>query len=122
MSADKEVKRSIVMPLVDVPYEFVGIESADLEAGLERLKREKEELQKLLDEARKAQVVPQAPKRSRAEAVDPGAENGREVAEQGRQAKAEADTLLNRANSLSTSEWMPVFQSTAMSVEVLSLL
>ena len=96
MSADKEVKRSIVMPLVDVPYEFVGIESA--EAGLERLQREKEELQKLSDEAMKAQVEPQAPKRSRAETDDPGAGNGREVAEQGRQAKAEADKLLNRAN------------------------
>ena len=59
---DKEVKRSIVMPLVDIPYEYVGIESA--EAGLERLQREKEDLRKLLDEARKAQVVPQAPKRS----------------------------------------------------------
>ena len=51
-----------------------------------------------MDEARKAQVVPQAPKRSRAEADDPGAEKCREVAEQGRQAKAEADKLVNRAN------------------------
>ena len=97
INADKEVKRSIMMPLVDIPYEYVGIESA--EAGLERLQREKEELQKLLDDALKAQVGPQAPKRSRAEADDPGAGNGREMAEQGRQAKAEADELLNyRAN------------------------
>ena len=96
IDADKEVKRSIGMPLVDIPYEYMGIESA--EAGLERLQCKKEELQKLLDEARKAQVGPQAPKRSRAEADDPGAGNGREMAEQGRQAKAEADKLLNKAN------------------------
>ena len=43
IDADKEVQRSIVMPLVDIPYEYVGIESA--EAGLERLQREKQELE-----------------------------------------------------------------------------
>ena len=36
--------------------------------------------------------------RSKAEADDPGAGEGRKVAEQGKQAKAEADKLVNKAN------------------------
>ena len=52
-NADKEVKRSIVMPLVDIPYEFVEVEPANEAA--KRLEREKQNLQKLLDEALKAQ-------------------------------------------------------------------
>ena len=63
------------------------------------LEREKENLQKLLDEAVKAQGEPKAPKRSRADADDPGAGDGRKVAEQEKQAKAEADKLVNKANN-----------------------
>ena len=70
MNADNEVQRSIVMPLIDVSYEFVEVESA--EEAAERLGREKENLQQLLDEALKAQGEPKAPKRSMAEAGDPG--------------------------------------------------
>ena len=71
MSAEKEVERSIVMPLVDMPYEFVETESA--EGRAERLEREKDDLQSRLDAALKAQEVLKVPKRSRAEADDPGA-------------------------------------------------
>ena len=53
MNADKEVQRSIVVSLIDIPYEFVEVESA--EEAAERLEREKVNLQKLLDEALKAQ-------------------------------------------------------------------
>ena len=70
MSADKEVNRTILMPLVNIPYEFEEVESA--EDGSVRLERKKENLQKLLDEAVKAQGEPKAPERSRAEADDPG--------------------------------------------------
>ena len=96
MSAEKEVERSIVMPLVDMPYEFVEIESA--EVSVERLEREKARLQRLLDESLKAQEEPQVPKRSRAEADDPGAREGQKVAEEGKQAKAEADKLVDKTN------------------------
>ena len=47
--------------------------------------REKVNLQKLLDEALKAQEEPKVPKRSRAEADDPGAREGQKVAEEGKQ-------------------------------------
>ena len=96
MSADKEVNRTILMPLVNIPYEFEEVESA--EAGFERLEHERENLQKLLDEAVKAQGDQKVSKRSRAEADDPGARDSQKVAEQGKQAKAEADTLVNKVN------------------------
>ena len=89
MNAEKEVKRSIVMPLVDMPYEFVEVESA--EVSMERLEREKARLQGLLDVALKAQEDPKVPKRSRAEADDPSTREGQKVAEEGKQAKVEAD-------------------------------
>ena len=73
------------------------VESAEDRA--ERLEHEKENLQSRLDEALKAQQVPKVPKRSRAEADDPGTREGQEVAEQGKQAKAEAaDELDSEAN------------------------
>ena len=96
MSADKEAKRSILVPLVDIPYEFEGVESAEDRA--EQLEREKEKLQILLDAALKAQEEPDVPTRSRAEADDPGAREGQKVAEEGKQAKAEADKLVDKAN------------------------
>ena len=96
MNDDKEVKKGIGMPLVDVPYEFVEVESA-MEAA-ERLEREKQNLQKLLDEALKVQGDLKAPKRSRADGVDPGVGEGQKVAEQGKLAKAEADNLVDKAN------------------------
>ena len=71
MNADKEVQRSIVMPLVDIPYEFVEVESA--EEAAKRLEREKQNLQMLLDEALKAQGDLKAPKRSRADADEDSA-------------------------------------------------
>ena len=77
--ADKEVKRSLVMPLVEIPYEIVAVESA--EGRAERLQREKDDLQKNLDAALKAQEDPKVPKRSRAEADDPGMREGQKVAE-----------------------------------------
>ena len=96
ISAKKEVKRSLVMPLVDIPYEMVAVESAECRA--ERLQREKEDLQDRLDAALKAQEEPKVPKRSRADADDPGMREGQKVAEQGEQAKAEADKLSSEAN------------------------
>ena len=96
MNADKEVKRSLVMPLVDIPYEFAEVESA--EGRAERLQREKDDLQSRLDAALKAQEDPKVPKRSRAEADDPGTREGQKVAEQGMLAKAEADKLSSEAN------------------------
>ena len=98
MSADKEVKRSILMPLVDIPYEFEEVESAEDRAVPVRLEREKEKLQKLLDAALKAQEEPKAPKRSRAEAEDPGTREGQQAAEESKQAKAEVDKLVDKAN------------------------
>ena len=80
--ADKEVKRSLVMPLVDIPYEIVAVESA--EGRAERLQREKDDLQSRLDAALKAQEEPKVPKRSMAEADDPGTREGQKVAEQGK--------------------------------------
>ena len=70
------------MPLIDIPYAFVEVESAEDRA--ERLEHEKVNLQKLLDEAVKAQGEPKAPNRSRAEADGPGAGDGQKVAEQGK--------------------------------------
>ena len=77
-NADKEVKRSIGMPLVDIPYEFVEVESAEDRA--ERLQREKDDLQGRLDAALKSHEVPKVPKRPRAEADDPGTREGQKVA------------------------------------------
>ena len=61
MNAEKEVTRSIVMPLVDMSYEFVEVETA--EVSVERLEREKVimRLQDLLDAALKAQEDPKVP-------------------------------------------------------------
>ena len=62
MNADKEqVQRSIVMPLIDIPYKFVEVESA--EEAAEQLERKKVNLQKLLDEALKVQGELKASKR-----------------------------------------------------------
>ena len=55
-------------------------------------------LQNLLDEALKAQKEPKVSKRPRAEADNPGAQEGQNVAEEGKQAKAEADKLVNKTN------------------------
>ena len=74
------------MPLVDIPYEIVAVESAECRA--ERLQREKEDLQSRLDAALKAQEDPKVPKRSRADVDDPGVREGQKVAEQGEQAKS----------------------------------
>ena len=84
------------MPLGDIPYEFEEVEPA--EEAVKRLEREKEDLQKFFEEVLKAQGEPKVPKRSRAEADDPGAREGQQVAEQGKQAKAEADKLVDKAN------------------------
>ena len=84
------------MPLIDIPYEFVEVESA--EEAAKRLEREKQNLQKLLDEALKVQGGLQAPKRPRVDLEDPGVGEGQKVAEQGKLAKAEADTLVDKAN------------------------
>ena len=75
MNADKEVKRSPVMPLVDIPYEFVEVKSAEFRA--ERLQRENDELQSRLDAALKAQEEPRVPNMSRAEADDQVRERAR---------------------------------------------
>ena len=75
---------------------MVAVESAECRA--ERLQREKEDLQDRLDAALKAQEEPKVPKRSRADADDPGMREGQKVAEQGEQAKAEADKLSSEAN------------------------
>ena len=79
MNADKEVKRSILMPLIDIPYEVVEVESA--EEAAKRLERKKQNLQKLLDEALNAQGELQAPKMPKADLEDPGVEEGQKVAE-----------------------------------------
>jgi hypothetical protein len=96
MNAKKEVTRSIMMPLADMPYEFVEVETA--EVSVERLERERAKLQDLLDAALKVQEDPKVPKRSRAESDDPGARESQKVAEEGKQAKAEADELDSEAN------------------------
>ena len=106
MNAEKEVRRGIVMPLVDMPYGFVEVETA--EVSVERLEREKARLQGLLDAALKSQEDPKVPKRSRAEADDPGARESRKVAEEGKQAKAEADQLVDRTNKQTTYERIDV--------------
>ena len=96
MNADKEVQRSIGMPLIDILYEFVEVESA--EEAAKRLEREKQNLQSLLDEALKAQGEPKAHKRTREEAGDPSVLEAKKVAEQGKLAKAEADKFVDEAN------------------------
>ena len=95
-NANKEVERSDGMPLVDIPYEVEEAESA--EEAAKRLEHEKQALQKLLDETLKAQEDAGKPKRSRADADDPAMGESAKVSEQGKQAKAEADKLVDKAN------------------------
>ena len=96
MNADKEVERSDSMPLVDVPYEVKDLESA--EEATKRLEREKQELQKLMDSALKAQKDTGEPKGSRAAADDPAMGGSAKIVEQGKLAKAEANQIVDKAN------------------------
>ena len=86
MSAKKELERNILMPLVDVPYEFVEVESA--EVRVDRLERENVKLQDLIDAALKAQEESKVPKRSRAKGRRPRYARGPESGQGGKHCQA----------------------------------